>query len=31
MRGMQETKEFDLDLANKYSARVSTPQIANTI
>ena len=29
MRGMQETKEFDLDLVNKYSARVSTPLIAN--
>ena len=29
LRGMQETKEFDLDLVNKCSARVSPPLIAN--
>jgi len=29
MRGMQETKEFDLDLVYKWSARVSPPLIAN--
>ena len=29
MRGMQETKEFDLDLVYKCSARVSPPLIAN--
>jgi hypothetical protein len=30
MRGMQETKEFDLDLVNKCSARVSPPLTADT-
>jgi hypothetical protein len=29
MRGMQEIKEFDLDLVYKCSARVSPPLIAN--
>jgi len=30
LRGMQETKEFDLDLVNKCSARVSARLTANT-